>query len=302
MQSCSRATSDTSCNLRPVQCSPKNTHNNLPSVRTLINFDSDYFWNKCNRSQHHDIDSSHKQLDPVAKSQMHPVDYKTKLVSAINQLEIDKDTLQDLRIAFDCNAKQENKDAATALLHLGTNMPRALQRTLGPNFQAWPTSPAENGIKSQYRGKYQQQKYSMNRLNGPFFRHNIPSYATRPENIETTHVVEKIIKQQVFCQISTKTIKVDNFVDIWIKCTHFDTKNYKFELIRLPSNIDHHNYPNAVLIQASRSVLISNGNGKTVETLYRGQQVVSLGNCIPFGRISLTRINYGTLRIRIPVK
>jgi hypothetical protein len=276
--------------LKPLRLSSERDkcQNLLPSVDTMVNFDDDYILEDSPKFKRASAETSQNDAssDSVCSQQKDQADKnKTKIVSAIHALNLDRETLRDLKVAFDC-VKEDSNEAANALLNLGT-----LLKAAGPYD---PTTEAKRYVNI---GHPHPVNYS--RMAKP-----IPAMHMMKRKYHIENPVpfrNQVIKHEEICKILTRIVRIDQFIDIWVNNPKFESRHYQFEMIRVPSKYEGVNCPNAILISANRTMLVTFKNGVTSETVYRGNQVVQLGNRTALGPISLMRMNQGNIRIRIAV-
>ncbi|KAJ3258676.1 hypothetical protein HK103_003465 [Boothiomyces macroporosus] len=225
-------------------------------------------------------------------------DSKQKIELAINSLNLDEESLKDLKDAFECNSATDNKDAADALL--------GLKNRADVYGEPYPTR--EMAIRQRQARMYRKKpEYYKPQYFEPAPRYYRPVPTISPIHIPrmvehyvpSPYIPNQIQEIREYTNILTKIRHNDQYWEIMAFAPGFDYSNIRVAFIKFNQKRGIEEKVDAVLIEACKVKVIQNSLGRVIRKSLSAKSVIPLTSTPDFGSLTINRIGNGYLKIKI---
>ena len=220
---------------------------------------------------------------------------RQKIELAINELNMDEASIKDLKTAF--SLEEGGTDVASALLRLGQVKKKEHRLQI------------KYGITMPKQAPYYQpvpQKYST-LLRNNYQRIANPSYHF-PTQIQISPAQNRQIairRAKEFTSIKIKLRQTEEYWEVLAITLEFEPRQVNMQLVKYPSK--HNSVANraqvpdrdALLIEASKLVLIHSADGSVLEKTVSARSLIPLGGFAKSSALGICQVGDGITRIRI---
>ncbi|KAJ3269981.1 hypothetical protein HDV01_000744 [Terramyces sp. JEL0728] len=225
-------------------------------------------------------------------------DSKQKIELAINCLNLDEESLKDLKDAFECNSATDNKDAANALLGLKNRSDVYCEQYSNREIamrqrQARLCRKKPDYFKPQYFepvARYYRPVPTISPIHVPrMVEHYVPP----------PYIPNQIQEIREYTNILTKLRQNDHYWEIMAFAPGFDYSNIRVAFIKYNQKRGIEEKIDAILIEACRVKVIQNSLGRVMRKSLSAKNIVPLLGTPDFGSLTINRVGNGYLKIKI---